>query len=583
MHLSLLALLVASLTSVAAAQVTLLKDIRPGRLGSSGTEIVSDGNFAVFAANDGGTLGNTVWATNGSPAGTYYLRTGLKNPKWFASTGDKMFFSASDAQNGQELWVTDGTPSGTVIPKKLMNGLLDSTVAVVTTHEGSVYFFAYGLVNNQRTLGLWCSDGSASGTILLKTGTLGFSTSTIATYWRSASLGKDLYFLNRETGTGELWKTDGTVAGTQMVFTFNDRAKQISPLIGWKGKVWCDVIQNAKHELWTSDGTSAGTSFLVNGWAANSMTPADSGDVMYFGFAPSGTGTYTELWKTDGTLAGTQSITNQVTMLDAPPGHTQGVPLGGRKVFFAGRVGNAMWPFVTDGTATGTVQLSSTINMWVSPQFGYHIARVGDGSVAVFHSASNMGQELGLTDGTPQGTKVFDFRPGLSITGMPTWGFVRTRENYVLYFDDGVIGNEPYAIALTWFGAAFNEQYGTGCSGTNGVPVLRGVGGAPTLGNNNFALELSNARPNAIAVLALSPQPAALTIGPCTILVDIATSILEGRTTDAAGVLRVPVVVPNNASLIGINVYWQEIVIDPQGSLVSQFALSNGLRTLVGR
>lgn len=568
-------LVLASFAVSASAQVTLLKDIRAGRLGSaSAAAIASNGEYAIFAADDGATLGRTVWSTNGSPAGTFHLRTGLKNPRYFTSAGSLMFFSASDASNGEELWVSDGTSAGTVIPKKLMNGLNNSTQAVVASHNGIVYFFAYGLVNNRRQLGLWRSDGSANGTFLLRAGTLGFGTRY--TLWKSAGLGTDLYFLNRETGSGELWKTDGTVAGTTLVYTFKDRAKEISPRIGFRGRVWCDVIQSAKHELWESDGTSAGTKLLIKG-SPTAMTTADSGDVMYFGFAPSGTGVATELWKTDGTIAGTSMVTNKVTITNTP-----GVAIGGRRIFFPGYVSRAMRPCVTDGTANGTIVLSTTVNMAQTTNFEYSLTRIGNGSVVAFHGSSAQGFELWVTNGTPQGTKILDFRAG-SWSGMPAWTFARARENFVLGLDDGKIGFEPHAIALTWFGAAFNEPYGRGCAGSNGVPRLRGTGGAPTLGNSNFALELENALPNAIAVLGLSPKPAGLAIGPCTLYIDIATSILEGRQTDANGKLRIPVVVPNNPSLIGINVYWQEIVIDPKGSLISKFALSNGLRTLVGQ
>ena len=577
MRFSLLTLAIASLFAAAApAQIARLKDIRAGRLGSvqwpsgSQTAMVSNGEVAIFVADDGAALGRTVWRTNGSPAGTFHLKTGLKNPRWLTSAGRLMFFSASDSANGEELWVTDGTSAGTRIPKKLMNGLLNSTQAIVATHNGIVYFFAYGMVSNRRTLGLWRSDGTANGTFLLKTGTLGFSLRFLATRWRSAPLGKDLYFLNQETGVGELWKTDGTVAGTKQVF--RDRTKWIAPIITWKGRLWCDVVASAKHELWTSDGTAAGTKQFVKGWAVQ-PTPAASGDVMYFSFAPTGTGQQNELWKTDGTAAGTTRVTNKISITSSP-----GVPLGGRKIFFSGR-GK---PWVSDGTAAGTVQLSSTFNIFITPDFKYKMARVGDGSVAIFQSSGSLGAELAITDGTPQGTRQIDFYKG-GRSGMPVWGWARTRENFALFLDDGKAGLEPHAIALTWFGAAFNEPYGRGCSGTNGVPKLRGVGGAPTLGNSKFALELTDARPNGIAVLCLSAKPANIPLGPCTLLIDLTGAMLEGRPIDAAGKLRVPLAVPNSTALIGLNVYWQDIVIDPKGALANQFAFSNGLRTLIGR
>ena len=575
MRLSLLALSLTSLACAASAQISLIKDIRPGRTGSWTGKIAAAGDIVFFSANDG-KIGNTLWRTNGAAPGTFHLKTQLKNPKWFMPAGRLLFFSASDATNGQELWVSDGSAAGTKIPKKLMKGLLNSTKAIVASQNGIAYFFADSIVNNRRQTGFWRSDGTTNGTFQLKAGTLGFRRYT---FWRSAGFGKHLYFLNRESGSGELWRTDGSIAGTTRVFTFANRAKQIAPLIGWNGRLWCDVIQNAKHELWTSDGTRSGTKLFRLG-LATSATPADSGNVMYFGFAPSGSGTRNELWKTDGTLKGTSLVTKKVSF-----SNTRGVPIGGRKIFFPGFANNSVYPWVTDGTANGTIQLSSTA-MAQTTLFEYRLARVGNGSIVAYHGSSAKGRELWVSNGTVQGTKLaFDFYPGFQ-SGMGTWTFERAGNNYVMILADGKTGfgaGEPHALALNWFGAAFNEMYGVGCTGTNGIPVLRGVGGAPTLGNKNFALELENARPSAIAVLGLSPRPDSIQIGPCTLLIQIATSILEGRQTDAAGKLHIPVSVPNNPALVGINIYWQEIIIDPKGSLVSNFALSNGLRTLVGR
>ncbi|MCA8968864.1 MAG: hypothetical protein KDC95_03745 [Planctomycetes bacterium] len=565
-----------ALAAAVPAQFTLLKDIRPGRNGSFTGEIASNGDVVFFSANDG-TTGNTLWRTNGSPAGTFYLKTGLKDPKWFHVAGGKLFFSADDGSTGDELWVSDGTSAGTTLVDNLMTGALDSTKAIVATHEDLVFFFADSIVNNRNQLGFWRSDGTKAGTFQLVAGNLGLTRYDL---WHSVSLGGYLYFYQYTTGGGELWRTDGSVAGTTKVYSFNDRAKAITPFLAWDDKIWCDVVQNAKHELWTSDGTTAGTQHFMNGLVHDAMTPADDG-VCYFAFNPSGTGLAIEIWKTDGTVAGTSFVTKKASM----PVGSPGVAIGGKRIVFPGFANNSTNPWVTDGTDAGTVQLSTTAAMAPTVTFTYNLARIGQGSLVVFHGMDAVGQEVWITDGTPQGTKiVVDFQPGFQ-SGMYPWAFERARENYVAMLADGKIAfgqSEPHAIALTWFGAAFNEPYGYGCRGSNGIPVLRGTGGAPTLGNSSFALDLSQARANAIAVLGASAAPDNIALGPCTLLIQLQTAILEGRQTDASGHLRVPVAVPNNAALIGINVYWQAIVIDPQGSLLSQFALSNGLRTLVG-
>lgn len=558
----------------ATAQFTLQKDIRPGRLGSVRSGMVSTGDIAYFVADDG-KLGATLWRTNGSPAGTFHLRTGLKNVKDLTAVGNKLLFRADDGKSGDELWVSDGSSAGTRLVVDLRPGSWSSMRAIVASDANRVYFFAQGMSNNKLQLGLWASDGTQKGTVLLKAGGLGFTSYTYR-LWRSVSYKGQLYFWINVTGSVDLWRSNGTAAGTQKVHSLG-RSTSIKPMVAWNGLLWCDVVRNAKHEIWTSDGTSAGTKKFMAGLttslAGDAMVPA--GKTMFFGLAPSGTGALSQLWKTDGTVAGTKAISTSMGILG-------GVAVGEGRAFVVGFGSGGVRPWVTDGSAKGTIQLSTTGMMAQSVSFGYSFERVGTGSVVAFHGSSANGQELWVTDCTPQGTKEIDYNKGWRV-GMGAWAFARAKENYVFALDDGKIGSEPYAVRLTWFGAAFDEPYGTGCKGAAGIPVLRGIGGAPKLGTSNFALDLTKARPKAVAVFALSAAPATLPIGRCTLLVSLAGSVLEGRLTDANGAARIPLAVPNNPSLVGINFYTQAIVIDPNGSLLGQFALSNGLRVLVGR
>jgi ELWxxDGT repeat protein len=274
-------------------------------------------------------------------------------------------------------------------------------------------------------------------------------------------------------------------------------------------------------------------------------------------------------------------ITKQVTM----PTATAGVHLGGSRMFFAGvEPSSAVRPWVTDGTAAGSQQLNS-VGMTVTASFNYSMQRIGNGSLVAFHGWDANGAELWLTDGTVAGTKMaFDFSPGWR-SGLPLFSFGRAGESYVMIADDNVVGygrGEPYALPLSYFGAAFNEVYGEACNGTQGKPRLRGLGGAPTLGNANFALEISNGRPNAVTALLLSPSPASIPLPPCTLLVSLAGAQIETRLLDNNGRVVIPISVPNAVGLVGLDVYWQGVIIDPQGSFANNFAFTNGLRTMVG-
>ena len=76
-------------------------------------------------------------------------------------------------------------------------------------------------------------------------------------------VGDTLFFsADADTGTYDLWKSDGTTAGTQMV---KDLPPEVDTLYSWtvsSGELLFFVGRSGaydKYELWRSDGTAAGT------------------------------------------------------------------------------------------------------------------------------------------------------------------------------------------------------------------------------------------------------------------------------------------------------------------------------------
>ncbi len=123
------------------------------------------------------------------------------------------------------------------------------------------------------------------------------------------------------------------------------------------------------------------------------------------------------------------------------------------------------------------------------------------------------------------------------------------------------------------------ELFGLGCAGTGGLdPELTG-NGFPTIGNANFALQLSNARPNATGAVILSFELEAVSLGqPCFVLeAPVAALSLQ---TDASGSATVALPIPADPGLFGLEVFNQSLVIDPAGAL-GLFSHSAGLRLLV--
>src|SRR5438552_17863011 len=114
-------------------------------------------------------------------------------------------------------------------------------------------FFATG--NGPAVIsGLWKSDGTAAGTVLLKGGTIPFNLTNV---------NGTVFFTASDPATGnELWKSDGTVAGTVLVKDIvpGPDSSLLTGLTNANGTLFFTAFDPATGtELWKSDGTAAGT------------------------------------------------------------------------------------------------------------------------------------------------------------------------------------------------------------------------------------------------------------------------------------------------------------------------------------
>jgi ELWxxDGT repeat protein len=203
-----------------AAGTVRVKDIRPGSNGSGPRNLTAVGNTLFFTANDG-VNGYALWKSDGTAAGTVLVGARYSGPYYLTAVGNTLFFTAYDfsdngnAYDGRELWKSDGTAAGTVLVKDIgvSHPYIPGTYPNNLTAVGNTLFFTpIDSVNGRE---LWKSDGTAAGTVLVKDIRPGYS-SSLPRYL--TAVGNTLYFTAFDDVNGEeLWKSDGTAAGTVLV------------------------------------------------------------------------------------------------------------------------------------------------------------------------------------------------------------------------------------------------------------------------------------------------------------------------------------------------------------------------------
>jgi len=227
------------------------------------------------------------------------------------------------------------------------------------------------------------------------------------------------------------------------------------------------------RELWRTDGTEAGTSMVRDvcpgqcaGLRAVELVPFQGR--LYFAADDGVHGA--ELWRTDGTFEGTELV------VDAAPGSRSSfpdwlTPLDDRLLFAArGQDGWTLW--VTDGTPAGSGQVLDIDPTGTSWELGSFV--VWKGAAWFVANDGVHGWELWATDGTGAGTHmVKDVFPGadsgLSFDQTPITRFY-TPAPYgdLLLFrgDDGVHGPELWATDGTEAGTAMLADIEPGSQGS---------------------------------------------------------------------------------------------------------------------
>lgn len=198
---------------------------------------------------------------------------------------------------------------------------MDDTEDTFFMFEGEMYFNAEAN-DGSNALGseLFKTDGTQAGTVLVKDiNTSGDDSSNAPDddYVAPFIFNGEMYFGAEVGGEGELWKTDGTTAGTVLAIADPFDAGDLieSAPVEFNGKLFLDFNTVAEGgEYYMSDGTEAGTTLLLDINVGNDYSPCYSNcvtPVLFAGqiFFVAYDGSSNQVWTTDGTTAGTVAVT----------------------------------------------------------------------------------------------------------------------------------------------------------------------------------------------------------------------------------------------------------------------------------
>ncbi len=273
--------------------------------------------------------------------------------------------------------------------------------------NGKIVFAANDNTNGNE---LWVTDGTTAGTQMLMNINTGSASAWPRNFLNVA--GQVFFVADNGTAGMELWKTDGTAAGTVLVKDINSGGAASYPneMVALNNKlVFVATTDIEGEEVWISDGTASGTKITKDIYTGlgNNAEPNNLytwNNKVYFSANDGSVGQ--ELFVTDGTAAGTsllKDINTNANYLMSSIGNF--CALNSTTLLFSANGGNAIELWKTDGTAAGTV-LVKDINATASWQFGSEIGKmVVLGSYAYFSAFNlNNGHELWKTDGTAANT-----------------------------------------------------------------------------------------------------------------------------------------------------------------------------------
>lgn len=423
----------------------LVKDINVGTNNGlyslDGYLIPPTNNVFYFFGNDGST-GNEIWRSDGTNVGTYLVKDiyagvnssfSLYNTDFLGVANSSLLFTANDGVTGLQLWKTDGTNANTTLLKTIAPSI-SSSFDFLYSIPNIAQLDSNNLIvvpkDDSDTTALWKTDGTAINTLKIKKIQLdNFNTGDFG------RLNNKLYFsggyFSSTFGNFDLWVTDGTTTGTQLLTNLRPSGSSSpSQFYTFNSLVYLEAWNSAtQRSLYRTDGTVVGTFKLLDNYSIGDYVEYN-GNLYFKNFKGN-------LYRTDGSVANTVAVTN--LSISNSINASSDLAVVNDLIFFVAynaSSGAELWS--SNGTIAGT-GLVKDINLGVSSSSIQNFAVLNNSLYFLAFDGTNYG--LWKSDGTNAGTVLVK---ALGNKVNITYSFQLKNVNNVLYFEynDGIYGHE---------------------------------------------------------------------------------------------------------------------------------------------
>jgi ELWxxDGT repeat protein len=446
----------------------MLKDIFPGSEGSNPTELTVANGVLFFSANSP-LYGRELWKSNGISANTVMvkdLNSGSSSPQNLIAAGGRVYFSAEHPSLGRELYRSDGTAETTFIARDIRLGGASSFPNNFAVANSRFFFSATNALGDEE---LWYSWGSATSTQMLDIfpGTRGSAP------YHLTKFGERVAFFSNHQAVTQLYVTSGPgLTGTITSVASDDANFRIdgSSLTSAGSNFFFmkkSLTGADRVQLWKSDGTTAGTIMvkeilgtLQPGELLKKTVSNETGTVLYM-FLQTQPGIY-KLWKSDGTSGGTSQLSSSTDFQQV----SNLTDVNGR-LYFVSTVNNVSQLWRSIGTNATTVSIPNLVkpnSFTVKGDQIYFFAQSGTTSnfyrinmtnAPVLIRSNIVGNGPGVN---LNGMMYFSARDGAD-TAFRVWRSNGTSEVFVLVKPTGV--TEPTNFRIAGGKVFFTARYNT--------------------------------------------------------------------------------------------------------------------------